>query len=891
MHQRDPLPGPTPPRSTTPQRGRNDADRAGRKGGRHDRTGTLRFGVCAFVALLPAVATSNALPQPGLLPTHLDRFQGLADHFAAHPELQGTRSSGWKPYQRALWFAETRPVANGFSAQELRAAAAARRTAALSTSAGRGSGSWFSVGPTELSGRCTAIAFDPLDSQTVYVGSASGGLWKSQDGGGSWSPLTDEFSTLAVGAVCVVTAAPSVVLLGTGEGSGAGYGPFGEGLFRSTDGGASWNPTNLSYPSGTFHGFNHIEENPLTGTLLAGASDGLYRSVDQGATWAQVAGNGNYYDIVWKPGSPGTVFVSKGRDPFTNFQNDNGVKISTDDGLTFVPAGSGQPAGFRIGKTKLAVSPADPQMLYAHYVDAADWGSLGVYRSADGGATWQLRNGSLNMTGAQGWYNLVLAVDPEHPDVVITGGVHLYRSTNGGIGYDALNADVPFGNATTPHWDEHALRYAPGRPNEVWVACDGGIWRSTDDGATWDSRREGLITYQFYDICVAQSDPWFAMGGTQDNGIPGRTGFSDWFQSTFVADGMVCNIDPINRNVVYAEYQFGGHIKSLNGGLNWFNLMNGITGTGSWVTPVDLDLQDARHLYTMTNAGIFRTRNGGQLWENVAAHTARWISISPVDGRIVWTISNTGAVWRTDDDGGSWVPSPTFPATGLETKIQAHPAEPGGALVTVGGYGTGTPRVLRTTDAGHSWFDVSGDLPDVPVNTLVVDPDQAGDWYVGTDVGVWRSTDGGSTWIPWGNDLANATIVDLEIRRADRRLVAGTHGRGMWEIEIPLDPTSAPSAPSAGSTNGHLLFDPPRPNPVTSSTVLRVAAHATTDAALEVFDSAGRLVSEAAPVPGDGVVRMIRWEAGDLPAGVYHARLRAGHESLTRKIVVDRARP
>ena len=849
---------------------------------------------CRTPALATALAlfTLGAVPAASPAPVSEAPARTLEEWFLAHPDARTTPSSGWKPYQRLLWLAETRGNASGVPAFRLRADAvdlAVRHRAARSSQAG-----WFATGPTDLAGRCLSVDFDPTDPGVVYLGAASGGLWKSTDGGDNWSPITDDLPTLAIGAVCVLASDPNVVLIGTGEGSGAAsanlaLGPFGAGIFKSTDAGATWQTTNISYGGASSHGFSVIEDEPSTGVILAGANDGLYRSTDDGDTWTQVETNANYFDVKWKPGDPSRVYVTRGRDPFFNFPNaGNGVRVSTDGGLTFARAGTGQPTSSNITKTKIAVTAADPSVIYAHFVNFSTFQTLGIYRSTDDGANWSLRS-TQNMTGSQGWYNLVMAADPDDPDRIVTGGTPLHSSNDGGLNYtQETNSFLPGGNGSTPHWDLHGIAYEPGNSDALWVLTDGGPWRSTDDGSTWTSRREGLVTYQFYDICVAQTDPLVTLGGTQDNGIPRRVGPDSWLETTLNADGMVCNVHPTNKTIVYGEAQFGNHFKSLNGGLSWSQINTGITGGGLWVTPVDQSQTAPRTLYTMTTSGIFKTTNGGNLWTNVAPHAARWISISPVDENVVWTVSNFVGLWVTTDGGATWTLPATFPATGTESKVHADPADPASAFVTFGYYGTGSPRVLRTTDYGASWLDVSGDLPDIPANTFVADPDRPDDWYVGTDVGVWSSTDGGVTWTPFGTGLPNALIVDLEIQRSGRKLVAGTHGRGAWEVDLPAGAVDAPAV-AAGAASPNLMLDPPSPNPVRDTVVLRYAARSEGAVTLEVYDVSGRRVDRvAATERGDAVVRTAVWDARRSAPGVYFARLTAGAESVTRKVVVAR---
>jgi photosystem II stability/assembly factor-like uncharacterized protein len=440
------------------------------------------------------------------------------------------------------------------------------------------------------------------------------------------------------------------------------------------------------------------------------------------------------------------------------------------------------------------------------------------------------------------------------------------------------------------HVDHHAAAYEPGSTNTLWVGTDGGFWRSTDDGATWVGKNDALITYQFYDICVNNNPdtPYYVMGGTQDNGTDKWSGTTTWSDGLF-ADGMVCNINPANGTRVYAEIQNGQHYRHNNSGDGnpWTAINAGLTGSGLWVTPVDLG-SSGRPLYTSTSDGIFSSNSGGTSWTNVAAHQAWWISISPSDSSVVWTLEPwSGNVRLTTDDGVTWgLVAPFGFPTGVATKVLAHPVDTNAALVVFSGYAAGIAHVALTTDSGATWADVTGDFPTQPVNTIVVDPDQTDDWYIGTDVGVWSSTDGGTTWLPLDAlGLPNAVVSDLEISRPERKLVAGTYGRGLWELDIPLAGSDVAITPARRPTN--LMLDAPHPNPAVDRTLLRFAARSQSPVTLSVYDVRGRLVSRLAEIPaGDAIVRTTPWMTADVPNGVYFAVLRAGEESLSRKIVV-----
>jgi len=831
----------------------------------------------AFAAIALTAGTAAAAPgdpsEAGL--SDLDR---LVRWFEEHPEKKFQRGTGWNPLQRALWFVEQRrvdgrdpaPGARWEAWQETRS-----RSAGIAPRA-----AWFEIGPVNLSGRILSLAFDPNDAATVYVGSASGGLWKSTDGGDTWTTTTEELPTLAIGGVCVSPLDSNVVLIATGEGTPNSDRVGGVGILKSTDAGQTWATTSLTYAVDSYSGFHCLEANPVTGTLLAGANDGLWRSTDEGDNWTRIQ-TGDFWDVKWKPGTNRVYAVGGGY-----YGGGNSVQVSTDDGASWSNLTSGLPSASQIGKSKIALCASIPTTVYLHLSSSATYETLGIYRSTNDGASWSVRNSSQNIGGGQAWYNLTLAVDPDNSNIILAGGVEIFRSQNGGTTFQEVGDGYGLGTDTAIHWDHHAIAYEPGSGSNVWCGTDGGVWKSTNDGSTWFSRREGIATYQFYDICAAQSDPSAILGGTQDNGVPGRQGSSgDWFTSTLFADGMVCNVDPTNANVVYAEWQRGNQVKSTNAGASWFDIQNGLpSNAGAWVTPVAMDRNNPTTLFCSVSNRIYRTTNGGSSWSNMHNHDADWIDVSPVSGLVVWSVSGTSRPYLSTDGGTAWIQVSDFPfVSGSATKILAHPTDPNTVFVTFSGY-TSAAHVARSTNLGLSWTDVTGDLPDEPVNAIAVDPQFPDDWYVGTDVGVWQSTNGGVSWVPFDSGLPNAVVADLEIRDAQRKLVAGTHGRGAFEIALSSPGTGADVTAAAPY---NLMLDPPSPNPLSRATMLRFAARHEGTVSLDVYDVGGRLVSHLAELPtGDGIIRRMPWVAEDVPAGVYFAVLRAGEAQVTRKLVV-----
>lgn len=829
----------------------------------------LRLGLGVLCAATWSFATADAAPNPTGSVSMNDWLEKMGAHYEAHPELKQTKGSGWKPYNRFKWFYEQRmlngediPVGARWNAVQQKLELERNRPAAPRAS-------WFSLGPNNFGGRMLDIEFDPNTPTTIYAAAAGGGLFKSTNNGVNWFPVTDEIGSLAVGAVCVLPSDPNIVLIGTGEATFNIDRIGGVGILRSTDAGTTWNTTSLSLPASSGHGFHVMEVNPLTGTILAGATDGLWRSSDNGQNWTQVRVGDDHYDVAWKPGSSTVCYAVKG-----SAGSGNGLKVSTNDGLTFVAGGAGGPLSFSIGKSKLSVTAADPARLYIHYSDQSALNSIGTYLSTNDGVNVTLQSSTDVVTG-QGWYNLIFAADPNSSTRLIAGGVPMFRSTNAGVSWSSIGGTV--------HVDHHALRYKPGSPDEVWVCNDGGVYQSTNDGTNWTVRNTDLVTYQFYDICVSQQPTPFIMGGTQDNGTDKWSGSTTWAEG-LGADGMVCNINPNNGTTVYAEIQFGDHRRNTNSGIGgWQTIMTGIPANNQqWVVPVAEDQVTGNHLYTShSSGGIYRTSNGGTNWTNVATHTATWIDISPVNGNYVFTV--TVPMRYTTDDGATWATAAGFPfPVGGVTKVACDPIDVNTVYVTFSSYAS-VAHVAKTTDLGATWTDISGNLPSIPVNAIAVDNLDPSDIYVGTDVGVWSTTDGGANWAPFEIGLPNTVVVDLEIRKTDRKLIAGTHGRGAWEVDI----NGATDVSVVSERPLNLMFDPPSPNPVSKEAVLRFAAKHQGEVTLSIYDLSGRLVNEIVRVSyGDGIIKTARWETDDVPSGVYFAVLKAGSSKLTQKIVV-----
>ena len=733
---------------------------------------------------------------------------------------------------------------------------------------------WFSLGPSNISGRMLDIAFDPSNSQTIYAGSAGGGLWKTTDAGVTWRPIGDNLPTLAVGAIAVIPGNPGVIIAGTGEPTTNYDAIYGVGILRSTDGGESWRRTNVvTNPDSAHGGYHAIEMNSRTGVIMAAGHEGLLRSVDAGATWLPVEPRGNWTDVKWRPGSSDTAYAAK---------EYGGLFMSTDGGITFTHLAGGLPSDSSVGGlAKLAISPSNPDYVYAGLSSAAGFTLLGIYRSTDGGATWSLRSANPDLYQSQGYYNNTIIVDPRNPDRVFVGGFLLYVSNDGGITW---TDQWDFSQGSYPHVDHHGIAFGPGDNGHLWVATDGGIYElSTAD--TWIDRNQGLVTAQFYSVCQSSATKSLAYGGAQDNGMLRYVGNPSWLFGPG-GDGGVCNCDQRDAKHVYGEWESGAHFVSKDGFETWALINDGLFGDARFIAPVDLDPSDSERLFTATNAGIFRTLDGGNAWQKVGdGNDVVSLSISPANPRWVWALErSSGIVRRSNDGGDTWVTSQVQPFAGIGgTKVLADPSDSSGAFCAFLSHPLRPPVLLRTTDGGLTWNDVSGNLIGQSVNTITIDPIRPNDWYAGTAVGVWFSQDRGDTWIPFGNGLPYAQVLDLGVQVASRKLRAATHGRGLWEVTLPG--AVATSGPAAAP----LLLERTSSNPGGGMMGFRYAGISSLRVRLWVYDLAGRVVAHLADDPADGLVRVVTWDARGKAAGVYLAVLQSGSgDRVCKKVVLVR---
>ena len=716
--------------------------------------------------------------------------------------------------------------------------AAELRRVALSD---RGVGTWEPAGPTNVGGRISSLAVDPSDPMTIYAGAASGGIWKSTDEGLTWAPVFDEAPTLSIGDIAVAPSQPQTLFTGTGE-ANAGGGSLaydGFGVFKSTDGGESWQHSGLEDVGSIGKVIVHPADPDRVFVAAMGflfennPERGVFRTEDGGQTWEKVLfvnDSTGAVDLAFHPANPDIVYAAtweriRKPDRRKYYGFGSCVWRSLDGGDTWEKLAGGFPQDEN-GRIGLAVTPADPDWLFA-LVEDKNGSSKGVFRSFDKGTSWQAPppGGQDISYPGYGWWFGKLYLDPTNGDKVFALGVDLHRSLDGALVFD--NIQQP-----TVHVDHHALYIDPADPDRLVLGNDGGVYISYDGGDNWDFRGNFPIT-QFYACEIDFQNPQRLLGGAQDNGTwRTLTGALDDYEHIFGGDGFQPAVNPVDPNYVYAEFQYGGLGVSTNGGISFDYVGNQITTRKNWNMPVLLDPADPSIVYGASER-LWRSANYGFTWVpispdltkgptggNLVYASITTIAVSPQNSEVIWVGTDDGNVQVSANDGTTWVKvSDNLPVRWV-TRVVADPNDELTAYVTFSGYRYNEylPHVFKTTDLGATWEDISGNLPEAPANDLIVDPAIPGRLFLATDVGVFETLDDGGNWTIMAPGIPAVPVTDLDFHPLERILVTATYGRSFYKTALG-DPVAVKNV---FQKNGSLAVSP---NPLsgTGRVVLEVA--------------------------------------------------------------------
>lgn len=641
---------------------------------------------------------------------------------------------------------------------------------------------WTFIGPNVLPnpqgnpgypglGRINAIAFDPTDNSVIWVGSPSGGLWKSTDGGSSWNTTTDNLPSLGISDIAINPQNRNIMYIATGDADAQHSQSLG--VMKSTDGGNTWNLTGLNFELNDTRQTARILINATTPDKLIVASDnGIYYSDDAGANWSKSSGTDgiNFRCLVYKADNQNVVYAG----------GSNGkIYSSANHGQSFAEMYSG-PAG----RVELAVTPANPNFILAFFEDGSG------ASSNDGGASWQNQNMPPNIATQEG-YNMCLAIAPDNANLIILGAMNFaYRTTDGGNSWEGyLDGYWQPGNPYFyVHSDHHVLKFMPGSNKILFSGNDGGLNKgdiTTDN--PWTDLTSGLFITQYYGLGGTPQQENYLLAGAQDNDVNGWNG-TTWWDVNNNTDGVECLIDYSNQNISYAASTSGSLSRTIDGyatAEEWLNGPDGEQANFEW--PIVMDPNTPTTLYGGWTE-IYKSTDKGDSWtaitdNQLSGNAWTHIAIAPSNPNTIYA-GNYQSVWVTTNGGTTWtnVTGNDFPNSNI-TKMAVNAADPNIAYVTFAGYEDGK-KVYRTNNGGTSWTNISGTLPNIPVKCIVYQTGAKDDLYIGTDLGVFYTNNQMSDWEAFNNGLPNTIVNDLEIYYATEKIRAATFGRGIWESPL-----------------------------------------------------------------------------------------------------------
>jgi photosystem II stability/assembly factor-like uncharacterized protein len=819
---------------------------------------------------------------------------------------------------------------------------------------------WEPLGPSMQGGRIEAIAAAAPGSGTLYVGPGAGNVWKTTDNGMTWQPVFDHESAFAIGDIAVAPSNSDIVWVGTGEAQPRHSGPSyaGTGIFKSTDAGRTWRNMGLAE---TQH-IPKILIDPKNPNIVyaaamgsywkAGAERGVFRTTDGGHTWRKVlfvSDHTGVVDMAMDPSDPKTIYACAWQ---LTYGNESAIYRTTDGGETWKKLTQGLPAGM-IGRSGIDVAAANPRVVYA-FIDNgnSDGGNRTrnikggeVYRSDDRGDTWYRANKEdiYPVFGVYGWKFCDVRVSPDNANEIYILGLRAFHSTDGGKTYERVGETIRRIHDTEGaalHLDQHELWIDPANPNRLLLGNDGGLFESCDRGRTW-LHLNNIPIGQFYFVAVDMRDPYMIYGGTQDNGAllvsstyrpddepAGNDGWRHvWIDEWTGGDAFVTLPDPIDPRFVYYEHQ--------NGDIRRIDITKGIPFSGGpasesirpqaphgeaswrfgWFAPFFISRHNPRALYAGGNV-ILKSTNRGAEWQAISPDlskpaggdralvpygTVTSLSESRFAPGILYAGTEAGDVYYTRNDGRDWKKvSAGLPAKWV-SRVLASDHKPGVVYLTMTGVREDdfASYVFRSEDFGGKWTAIAHNLPAGPVNVIREDPRRPNVLYVGADGGVYVSIDGGDSWQSLAADMPRTAVMDLVIHPREDELIAATHGRSMFLLDVrPIQALSAEVRSSALH-----LFDvrpvklrwwaprevPPRP-PRGRAWVHYWLATAQ-QVAIVIRDSHGRGV-RTLRVQGGAGVNTAMWdtrndEGVNVPPGVYTIDVMAGTARVSTTVALS----
>lgn len=790
-----------------------------------------------------------------------------SDYFNTQNNKQG---SDYQSYRAWEYFAKNRLDESGKLVSGTKLFEAYQNEKAQNTRSAVASSSWEYIGSTSVpangggAGRINTMEFDPQNPVIIWVGAANGGLWRSGNGGTTWTTNTDFLPNLSVSDIAINPTNTNEIYVATGDNNGYEQGlsfwggTYSTGLLKSTNGGNSWTTTGLSLNTTDFNIIKKIVLFPNnTQTLLVAHRSGIERTADGGATWTNVRTE-KVYDFEINPSNPNTVYAVGDGICFTSI--DQGVNWTT----ALIDS--------TWGKMSIAISPANSNKIYV----LNEMGNLFV--STDNASSFMLISNIANdsIITFAGEYDCTIAVSPSNADELYAGGIDLAKSTDGGLTWtrksDFLNPDT----TNYIHRNHHVIEFLPGNSNTIFSCNDGGISKSNNKGDTWTDISSNLAIAQYYRIGTAQSKPEEYYLGQQDNGVV--VCLSGDFLYFMPGHGTESAVDKNQSGHAIVSYNNGNLFQTYD---NWATStpITVASDDGAFVTPLQLNEQNQNTVFVAYNE-VYKSNDFGLTWDSLSNFATdneiEVMSVAPSDSNYIY-LGNDDAFYYTHNGGLTWTQAIN---NGLSannynyiTAIAVSSTNPLQLWMTYGGFTSGD-KVFSSTDGGVSWTNVSGTLPNIPCNTIVVQPNSNGELYLGTDLGVYYKNNSMGDWTPFQAGLPNVIVNELEIVTSLNTIRAATFGRGVWQSPLNNPIVLSNESNSVSEDKSKITV---YPNPTGS--VLNLRSSAAEPMTFSIFNALGQSVMEGKIQELNSPINV-----ENLTEGIYQIHVRTKSSSATNVI-------
>ncbi len=786
------------------------------------------------------------------------------------------RGNGYKQFKRIEDFLQGRVGSDGkFNPPSDRYTDYKMAQQEMSNLKGLGAaGKWTHLGPNGPSsgtgsGRINCIDFHPTNSNKIIIGAPAGGIWRSDNGGSSWTTNTDDLASIGISDIKYAPSNASIIYAATGDIDGDDT--YTHGILKSTNGGNTWTVTSWAYNYSSRKKTYRLLVHPTNADIVYASTNlGFFKTTDGGQNWVRKR-LGVFKDIEFKPGDPNTIYLASG----------SRISKTTDAGQTFTNLKSFSGTS----RLEIGVTPADPTYVYVLAGNSNGGGFNGLYLSTNSGVNFTTKSTSPNILGwkkngsdtkGQAWYDLSLAVSPTNKNKLYVGGINMWTSNNGGTSWSMAAYWLSGQGYPYVHADIHMLKYNPNNNSHIWACTDGGVSKSTNGGGAWNEKNTNLAVAQMYRLGASKTNANKVMTGWQDNG---SSFMSPNWNYVLGGDGMECIISHYNNAVIYASLYNGDIRRSYNSGASFSKITTSISEPGAWTTPFIMDKNNSSILLA-GYSNVWKTTNKGNSWSKKSSwgssnNPINALAATGPSSSIIWA-ANSSSLHKTTNGGSSWTTITANIGSNNVNSIAINIADPNKVWVCKSGFTQGQ-KVYQTLDGGTTWTNISGSLPNYPINTIVNAANTANGLYVGTDIGVYYYDTNLGDWIPFMKKLPNVIVKELEIFEQGNKIRAATFGRGLWES------VTYPFANSISTFKKNEIKVNIYPNPANNMVNIDFITKLPKDAKLTILNSTGRIIDENISL--NDIINTIN--ISKYAKGIYLFKITTTSQVSVNKIIIE----